>query len=171
MSTLNPRIRLAPRTEPSSRPLATPSTDAVFRAVGVVSLLAIGAIHFLQIVPTTESTPLLGMSFLLLIAASLVVAARLAIRGDQRTWLASALVCVAAVGGYLFTRSFSTPLDNQDAGNWSCMLGLAALFVETTLLAFSAYATGSLGSLQGARVTMAAARTRPHVLPGDSSAA
>ncbi len=31
-------------------------------------------------------------------------------------------------------------MDNQDAGNWSCMLGLAALFVETTLLAFSVYA-------------------------------
>jgi hypothetical protein len=34
----------------------------------------------------------------------------------------------------------STPLDNQDVGNWSCMLGLAALFVETSLLVISLYA-------------------------------
>jgi hypothetical protein len=46
----------------------------------------------------------------------------------------------AVAGGCIFTRTFSTPLDNQDAGNWSCMLGLAALFVETTLLGFSVYA-------------------------------
>ena len=112
----------------------------MLRATGVVSLLAIGAVHFLQIVPTTESTPLLGVSFLFLIAACLAVAARLATSGDHRTWTASAVVCGAAIGGYVFTRTFSTPLDNQDAGNWSCMLGLAALFVETTLLGFSVYA-------------------------------
>ena len=39
------------------------------------------------------------------------------------------------------TRVVSTPLDNQDVGNWACMLGLAALFVEGTLLALSAFAT------------------------------
>ena len=118
----------------STGPLPTNANDAVLRATGVLSLLAIGTIHFLQIVPTTEATPLLGVSFLILIAACLAVAGRLATRSDHRTWLASAVVCAAAIGGYVFTRTFSTPLDNQDAGNWSCMLGLAALFVETTLL-------------------------------------
>ena len=49
------------------------------------------------------------------------------------------MVCVAAIGGYSFTRLLSTPLDNQDVGNWACMLGLAALFVETLLLALSIY--------------------------------
>jgi hypothetical protein len=140
MSILQPMSDLAVRTHRSTGPLSMNANDAVLRATGVLSLLAIGAIHFLQIVPTTESTPLLGVSFLFLIAACLAVAARLATRGDHRTWTASAVVCAAAIGGYVFTRTFSTPLDNQDAGNWSCMLGLAALFVETTLLAFSAYA-------------------------------
>jgi hypothetical protein len=171
MSRMHPRVRLAARSGRSPGSSASSSSDAVLRAVGVVSLLAIGAIHFLQIVPTTESTPLLGVSFLLLIAAALAVAARLAARGDRRTWVASALVCAAAIGGYVFTRTFSTPLDNQDAGNWSCMLGLAALFVETTLLAFSAYAARSLRALQQARLTVPAQRTAPQILPGDSTAA
>jgi hypothetical protein len=140
MSILQPINDLAVRRHRSTSPQSIPANDAVLRATGVLSLLAIGAIHFLQIVPTTESTPLLGVAFLFLIAASLVVAARLATRGDYRIWMASAVVCAAAIGGYLFTRTFNTPLDNQDAGNWSCMLGLAALFVETTLLAFSVYA-------------------------------
>jgi hypothetical protein len=133
--------------------------------------LAIGAIHFLQIVPTTEDTPLLGVSFLLLIAAAVAVAARLALRGDRTSWVGSVLVCAAAIGGYLFTRTFSTPLDNQDAGNWSCMLGLAALFVETTLLGFSAYAVRSLRAVQQAHLTVPAYQTTPRIVPGDSSAA
>ncbi len=171
MSILQPISDLAVRRYRPASPESAYANDAVLRATGVVSLLAIGAIHFLQIVPTTESTPLLGVSFLFLIAASLAVAARLATRSDERTWIASAVVCAAAIGGYLFTRTFSTPLDNQDAGNWSCMLGLAALFVETTLLAFSAYAAITHRALQSA-VTPVRARPRSgRVVPGNSSAA
>jgi hypothetical protein len=40
----------------------------------------------------------------------------------------------------VFTRLLSTPLDNQDVGNWACMLGIAALFVEGVLVALSAHA-------------------------------
>ena len=147
------------------------ANDAVLRATGVMSLLAIGAIHFLQIVPTTEQTPLLGVSFLFLIAACVAVAARLATHRDQRTWIASAVVCAAAIGGYVFTRTFSTPLDNQDAGNWSCMLGLAALFVETTLLAFSAYAALTHSAVQTVVGQARTSRQSPHIVPGNSSAA
>lgn len=41
---------------------------------------------------------------------------------------------------YAFTRVVSTPLDNQDVGNWACTLGMAALFLEVTLAALNAYA-------------------------------
>ena len=155
----------------ATAPQSVNTNEAVLRATGVLSLLAIGAIHFLQIVPTTEATPLLGVSFLFLIGACLVVAARLATRDDHRTWTASALVCVAAIGGYLFTRLFSTPLDNQDAGNWSCMLGLAALFVETTLLAFSVYAALALRALRTAVRPARVGRELGRTVPENSSAA
>jgi TRAP-type mannitol/chloroaromatic compound transport system permease large subunit len=170
MSILQPKSKSAVWHR-STGPLPANSNDAVFRATGVLSLLAIGTIHFLQIVPTTEATPLLGVSFLILIAASLAVAGRLATRTDHRTWMASAVVCAAAIGGYVFTRTFSTPLDNQDVGNWSCMLGLAALFVETTLLAFSAYAalvqSALLTAVRPARPGTESAR----IVPGTSRAA
>jgi hypothetical protein len=103
--------------------------------------------------------PLLGFAFLLLTAACVAVATRLcAYGGDRRTWTASGVICVAAIGGYLLTRTFNTPLDNQDLGNWSCMLGLAALFVEGTLLALSAYgATAELQQVREASERIAAA--------------
>ena len=171
MSILQPVTDLAVRTHRSTSPASMNANDAVLRAVGVLSLIAIGAIHFLQIVPTTESTPLLGAAFLFLIAASLAVAARLATHRDHRTWAASAAIAGAAIGGYVFTRTFSTPLDNQDAGNWSCMLGLAALFVETTLLAFSAYAALTKRALQMSLRQARANSGSGRVVPRKSSAA
>ena len=122
-------------------PQASWSTnDTMLRTIGALILLGIGAMHFLQIVATFQGTPLLGWAYLLLIAACLVVAGSLVTRGDRRTWAAAGLVSLGAISGYLFTRLMSTPLDNQDVGNWSCMLGLAALFVETSLLVTSLYA-------------------------------
>ncbi len=170
MSILQPKTNFVFRAHPANRASSAHANDAVLRATGVVSLLAIGAVHFLQIVPTTESTPLLGVSFLFLIAACLAVAARLATRGDHRTWTASAVVCAAAIGGYVFTRTFSTPLDNQDAGNWSCMLGLAALFVETTLLGSSVYAALVNRALRTAVDQARANREPARVMPSSSGA-
>jgi hypothetical protein len=92
----------------------------------------------------------LGVAFLFLIAASLAVAARLATHRDHRTWAASAALAGAAIGGYVFTRTFSTPLDNQDAGNWSCMLGLGAMFVEAILLIMSTHAAITARALAAA---------------------
>jgi hypothetical protein len=122
-------------------PQASWSTnDPMLRTIGALILLGIGAMHFLQIVATFQGTPLLGWAYLLLIASCVVVAGSLVTRGDRRAWAAAGIVSLGAIGGYLFTRLMSTPLDNQDVGNWSCMLGLAALFVETSLLVISLYA-------------------------------
>ena len=61
--------------------------------------------------------------------------------------------------GYAFTRILSTPLDNQDVGNWACTLGMAALFVEGLMVAIAAYAI-SLGR---------AVSLRPLAISGNSS--
>jgi hypothetical protein len=47
---------------------------------------------------------------------------------------------MSVVLGYGFTRLFDTPLDRADVGNWSCELGMAALFVEGVLVAIALYA-------------------------------
>ena len=159
----------------------TPSintNEAILRATGILMFVAIGAIHFLQIVPTTENTPLLGVGFLALIAGCLIVALGLLRRANRLVWLAGAAVSLAAIGGYLFTRIFNTPIDNQDVGNWSCMLGMAALFVETILLALSLYAAREQPPVQTAVTRLSDVRRRladvprpRRVRPRDPSAA
>ncbi len=118
MSILQPKTNFVIRARRADGASAAHADDAVLRATGVVSLLAIGAVHFLQIVPTTESTPLLGVSFLFLIAAC-----------------------------------------------------LAALFVETTLLAFSVYAALAHRALRTAMDRARADLEPARVVRSSSSAA
>jgi hypothetical protein len=115
----------------------------MLRATGVVALLAIGAIHFLQIVDTLSATPLLGVAYLGLIAATIVLAAWLLVANDPRAWLGAGLLSIAVIAGYGFTRFIGTTFDPEDVGNWACMLGLASLFVEAALVGVSSYAIAS----------------------------
>ena len=104
--------------------------------------MSLAVIHIVQLVPTFQQTPLLGVAYVFLIAAAVVVGARL-VKGHQsamQLWLPVAALGVAVFVGYAFTRILSTPLDNQDVGNWACTLGLAALFVEGLMVAVAAYA-------------------------------
>jgi hypothetical protein len=118
-------------------------TSAVLRATGIFLLMSLAAIHIVQLVPTFQQTPVLGVGYLFVIAAAVVVGARL-VKGHQsafQLWLPVAALGVGVFLGYAFTRILSTPLDNQDVGNWSCTLGMAALFVEGLMVAVAAYAT------------------------------
>jgi hypothetical protein len=117
-------------------------TSAILRATGIVLLMSLAVIHIVQLVPTFQQTPLLGVGYLFVIAAAVVVGARL-VKGHQsdvQLWFPVAALGVAVFAGYAFTRMLNTPLDNQDVGNWACTLGMAALFVEGLLVAVAAYA-------------------------------
>ena len=117
-------------------------TSAILRATGIVLLMSLAVIHIVQLVPTFQQMPLLGVAYVFLIAAAVVVGARL-VKGHEsavQLWLPVAALGVAVFVGYAFTRLLSTPLDNQDVGNWACTLGLAALFVEGLMVAVAAYA-------------------------------
>ena len=117
-------------------------TSAILRATGIALLMSLAVIHIVQLVPTFEQTPLLGVGYLFVIAGAVVVGARL-VKGHQsavQLWLPVAALGVAVFVGYAFTRILNTPLDNKDVGNWACTLGMAALFVEGLLVAVGAYA-------------------------------
>ena len=83
-----------------SRQHLMPSHDAaVLRAVGVVILIAVGTMHFLQIVPTFEATPALGVAYVGLIGACLAAASGLVAAPGRTTWVAAGAVCAAALAG------------------------------------------------------------------------
>jgi hypothetical protein len=112
------------------------------RATGILAIAAIVVIHLVQLVPTFQATPLLGTAFVGLIAASLVVGVRLInpALSRMRLWIPVSMLGAGAILGYIFTRVANTPIDNQDVGNWACMLGIAALFIESAMVGLSIYA-------------------------------
>lgn len=112
-------------------------TDTVLQSTAIAGLGAVGVIHFAQVVPTTEQTPLLGVAFVLLSFACIAVSAQLLYRCDRLVWAQVGMLNVLAIAGYAFTRLFSTSFDNTDVGNWSEMLGIAALFIEGVLVMLS----------------------------------
>jgi len=144
-------------TRESTQYVADPT---VLRVTGVVALLAMGAIHFLQIVPTIQQTPLLGLGYVALIAASVALAAWLIVANDARAWAAAGLLGVTVLVGYAFTRVVGTIFDNQDVGNWSCMLGLASIFVEVSLVALSGSAV-ALAKANVAEPSIGVQKRRP----------
>ncbi|HMD44513.1 MAG TPA: hypothetical protein VKG43_00030 [Acidimicrobiales bacterium] len=154
------------RTEPD--PVATLHHDAVMRSTAILGLVGVAVVHFAQVVQTTEQTPYLGVAFLGLALAAPVVAAMLLHRASARVWVAVAAINVAAISGYVFTRLVSTPFDNQDVGNWSEGLGLAALFIEVLLVALAAYALtpGAPNRRPDPELTAALARQLADTAPG-----
>lgn len=89
-------------------------------------------IHIVQLVLTFQQAPLLGVGYRFMLAAAVVVGARLAKgrRSVLQMWLPVANLGLAVFLGYAFTRILSTPLDNQDVGNWACTPDMVALAVE-----------------------------------------
>ena len=137
--------------------------DGVVRATALLALMGIVVIHLVQLVPTFQATPLLGGAFVVLIVSTLAFGARLLnfrLTG-ARLWLPIGVLGVSSIAGYAFTRVANTPLDNQDLHNWSCTLGMAALFVESAVVALSAYAIVALPRRQSVVLTSAAVTRAP----------
>jgi hypothetical protein len=104
--------------------------DPAVRAAGAIGLLTVGLIHVLEIQGQLSGTVWLTAGFCLLAVAAPVAGLWLLARPSSVAWQFSGLVCLAAAGGYVLTRSVPVPGDSGDRGNWLQPLGVAALFTE-----------------------------------------
>ena len=129
-------IRALPRDRVSEPPITLSANTA--RLLGAAIVLAIGLIHILDAASTYYSTRWLFWAYMALIAASVPVALILLHSTSPLAWIAVAGIATSPLGGYLWSRAVGLPGDAPDIGNWLCTLGMAALFVETTLLGLSA---------------------------------
>ena len=108
------------------------------RLLGAVIVLAIGLIHILDAASTYSSTRWIFWAYMALIATSVPVALLLLHSASPLAWIAAAAIATGPLVGYLWSRAIGLPGDAPDIGNWLCTPGMAALFVETTLLGLSA---------------------------------
>jgi hypothetical protein len=106
------------------------------RTVGALALAALAVIHVVDLPGTLGPTPLVGIGYLGIIVAALLISGVLIARPHWLVWAATASVAASAMGGYVLTRSLRGGFlgDHHDFGNWRCPLGIAALSVESVII-------------------------------------
>jgi hypothetical protein len=117
-----------------------PDTDLITRAVGVPTLAALAVIHVVDLPGTLGPDRLVGIGYLGIIAIAIVAGGAMIARSYWLTWVAAGGLGVAAMTGYVLTRSLPGGFlgDHGDVGNWGCPLGIAALSVETVIILLAA---------------------------------
>ncbi len=118
------------------QPQPAQGADVVARAVGALALAALAVIHVVDLPPTLGPTPLVGIGYLGIIAAAVLVGGVMIARAHWLAWAAAGAVAISAMGGYMLTRALPGGFlgDHGDVGNWRCPLGIAALSVETLII-------------------------------------
>src|SRR5579863_8768251 len=110
--------------------------DVAARTVGALALIALAVIHVVDLPGTLGPDRLVGLGYLGIIAAAVLVCGVLLARPRWLAWAAAAAVAVSAMGGYILTRALPGGFlgDHGDVGNWRCPLGIAALSVESVII-------------------------------------
>ena len=94
--------------------------------VAAVAHLPITAVHL-------SEAPYVGVLFIALEGACMLLAVGLLARPRPWLWQAAVLVGALAVAAYLVSRTFGLPLMAEDRGDWTNPLGAVAVVAETTL--------------------------------------
>ncbi len=78
---------------------------AAARAVAALALAALAVIHVVDLPGTLGPTPLVGIGYVGIIAAAVLIGGVLLARSHWLAWAAAAAVAVSAMGGYILTRA------------------------------------------------------------------
>ena len=106
---------------------------ATARAVGALALAALAVIHVVDLPGTLGPDRLVGIGYLGIIAAAILIGGVLVARPHWLAWAAAAGVAASAMIGYVLTRALPGGFLG-DHGNWHCPLGIAALSVESVII-------------------------------------
>src|SRR3984957_9444053 len=112
------------------------SAAVTARAIGALALVALAVIHVVDLPGTLGPTPLVGIGYLGIIVAAVLICGVLIARPHWLAWAAAAAVAASAMIGYVLTRALRGGFlgDHGDVGNWHCPLGIAALSVESVII-------------------------------------
>jgi hypothetical protein len=139
--------------------------DVIMRAVGAVALAGLAMIHVIDLPGTLGPAPLVGIGYLGIIAAAVVIGGVMIAQSHWVAWAAAGLLAVSAMGGYVLTRALPGGFlgDHGDVGNWRCPLGIAALSVETLIILLAVLAAWQVRARNAnlARLPRPAARRAP----------
>jgi hypothetical protein len=114
-------------------PLGSP-----LRWIAVVMLLATAGTHVPLIPEHLEEAPYVGVLFIALSVASVVLAVLLVRWDSPLVWTASGVMTVLALAAFIASRTVGLPQIGDDIGNWGEPLGYPAVAVEALVTAAAA---------------------------------
>jgi hypothetical protein len=114
-------------------PLASP-----LRWVAIVMLLGTAGTHVPLIPMHLEEAPYVGVLFIALSVASVVLAVLLVRWDSPLVWCASGAMTLLALVAFFASRTVGLPQIGDDIGNWSEPLGYPAVAVEALVTAAAA---------------------------------
>jgi hypothetical protein len=120
-----------------------------WRWVLIPAVMTAAAAHLPVIRPHLTEAPYMGLLFIVLTSACVLLAAALISWDSRIVYALAALTCSLAVLGYLATRLVAFPMLSDDVGNWLEPLGITSIIAETIV---------ALAALAAMRT---AAQTRP----------
>jgi hypothetical protein len=104
------------------------------RLLLVPAVLIAAAAHLPVIRPHLSEAPHMGVLFVLLTAACVLLAATLISWDAPLVYLLAAGTCGLAVLGYAATRLIAFPMLADDVGNWTEPLGLVSIAAEAVVV-------------------------------------
>src|SRR4051794_20957464 len=112
------------------------TTHRRIRILAALLLAGVALTHVLE--ARDEEARYIVVLFWLLAAALVVLAGLLAVgRATRFAWPAASALCIAAIAGYVLSRTVGLPQMDDDISNWSEPLGIAALACEAGFLALA----------------------------------
>ncbi len=105
------------------------------RIVAVMCLVGIALVHLLDLEDKMSEVPYIGVLFIGLIVAALILAEMLIRRDHPLAWLAAGALAASVIAAYALSRSVGLPGEGgEEIGNWTEGLGLASLLLEGALV-------------------------------------
>ena len=96
--------------------------------------LVAAAAHVPVIRPHLDEAPYMGVLFIVLTAACVVLAVAALVRDTVAVYALAALTCTLAILGYIATRLVAFPMLADDVGDWFEPLGVVSVASETVVV-------------------------------------
>ncbi len=97
-------------------------------------LLVAAGTHIPLIEAHLEEAPYIGWLFIMLSVVCIALAVAIVLVDNPGVWVLSAAVCLAAVVGFLASRTVGLPQIRDDVGNWTDPLGIPAVASEVLMV-------------------------------------
>ena len=110
------------------------TTLTLRRGITALGLLAIAAVHILDLPSKWQEVRYLGVGYVIVVITSLVIAERLITSKNIIDFYISALLAAGVIAGFTLTRTIGLPGAMDDRGNWLEPLGLVSLVVEAIVI-------------------------------------